>query len=47
MTGDISIASNPVINFAFKPDGKPIQVAASDNQGGQWQHSFTAPSPTN
>ncbi|MEE7489409.1 quinoprotein dehydrogenase-associated SoxYZ-like carrier [Methylobacterium oryzae] len=47
MTGDISIASNPVINFALKPDGKPIQVAASDNQGGQWQHSFTAPSPTN
>ncbi|MCJ2072232.1 quinoprotein dehydrogenase-associated SoxYZ-like carrier [Methylobacterium sp. J-030] len=47
LTGDISIASNPVINFAFKPDGKPIQVAASDNQGGHWQHSFTPPSPTN
>jgi sulfur-oxidizing protein SoxY len=47
MTGDISIASNPVINFAFKPDGKPIQVAASDNAGGHWQHSFNPPSPTN
>ncbi|MCJ2134489.1 quinoprotein dehydrogenase-associated SoxYZ-like carrier [Methylobacterium sp. J-026] len=47
LTGDISISSNPVINFAFKPDGKPIQVAASDNQGGHWQHSFTPPSPTN
>ncbi|MGC5777965.1 quinoprotein dehydrogenase-associated SoxYZ-like carrier [Methylobacterium sp. NFXW15] len=47
MTGDISIASNPVINFGFKPDGKAIQVAASDNQGGRWTHSFTAPSPTN
>lgn len=47
MTGDISIASNPVINFALKPDGKPIQVAASDNQGGHWQHSFNPPSPTN
>lgn len=47
MTGDISIASNPVINFAFKPDGKPLQVAASDNAGGSWQHSFTTPSPTN
>jgi sulfur-oxidizing protein SoxY len=47
MTGDISIASNPVINFGFKPDGKPLQVAASDNQGGRWSHSFTAPSPTN
>jgi len=47
MTGDISIASNPVINFALKPDGKPIQVAASDNQGGRWQHSFNPPGPTN
>ncbi|MCJ2019889.1 MULTISPECIES: quinoprotein dehydrogenase-associated SoxYZ-like carrier [unclassified Methylobacterium] len=47
LTGDISISSNPVINFAFKPDGKPIQVAASDNQGGRWQHSFNPPSPTN
>jgi len=47
LTGDISIASNPVINFGFKPDGKPIQVAASDNQGGHWTRSFTAPSPTN
>ncbi|MCJ2084498.1 quinoprotein dehydrogenase-associated SoxYZ-like carrier [Methylobacterium sp. E-005] len=47
LTGDISIASNPVINFAFKPDGKPIQVAASDNQGGHWQHSFNPPAPTN
>ncbi|KST58127.1 quinoprotein dehydrogenase-associated SoxYZ-like carrier [Methylobacterium sp. GXS13] len=47
MTGDISIASNPVINFAFKPDGKPLRVAASDNAGGSWQHSFTPPSPTN
>ncbi|MCJ2056012.1 quinoprotein dehydrogenase-associated SoxYZ-like carrier [Methylobacterium sp. J-048] len=47
MTGDISISSNPVINFAFKPDGKPLQVAASDNAGGSWHHSFTPPSPTN
>ncbi len=47
MTGDISIASNPVINFGFKPDGKAIKVAASDNQGGRWSHSFNAPSPTN
>ncbi|AWN39641.1 quinoprotein dehydrogenase-associated SoxYZ-like carrier [Methylobacterium durans] len=48
MEGDISISSNPVINFAFVPKGSgPIKVAASDNQGGQWQHSFTAPSPSN
>ena len=47
MTGDISIASNPVINFGFKPDGQAIKVAASDNQGGSWSHSFNPPSPTN
>ncbi|HEV7440909.1 MAG TPA: quinoprotein dehydrogenase-associated SoxYZ-like carrier [Methylobacterium sp.] len=48
LDGDISIASNPVINFAFIPEGKgPIKVAASDNQGGRWEHSFNAPSPSN
>lgn len=47
MTGDISISSNPVINFAFRPDGRPIKVAASDNSGGAWTHSFTPPAPTN
>ena len=48
LDGDISIASNPVINFAFKPEGKgPVKVAASDNQGGRWEHSFDAPSPSN
>lgn len=47
MTGDISIASNPVINFGFKPDGKAIQVLASDNQDGRWSHSFPVPSQTN
>lgn len=47
MTGDISISSNPVIHFAFKPDGKPLRVAASDNAGGSWQHSFSPPAPTN
>ncbi|KAB1074009.1 quinoprotein dehydrogenase-associated SoxYZ-like carrier [Methylobacterium planeticum] len=48
LDGDISIASNPVINFALNPAGKgPITVAATDNQGGRWEHSFTAPSPSN
>jgi sulfur-oxidizing protein SoxY len=47
MTGDISIASNPVINFGLKPDGRPIKVAAGDNQGGKWEHSFTPPGATN
>ncbi|WP_375453922.1 quinoprotein dehydrogenase-associated SoxYZ-like carrier [uncultured Methylobacterium sp.] len=47
LDGDISISSNPVINFSLFPEaGKPIKVAASDSQGGRWEHSFTAPSPS-
>ncbi|GJE59890.1 quinoprotein dehydrogenase-associated SoxYZ-like carrier [Methylobacterium trifolii] len=48
LDGDISISSNPVIGFGLNPEGKgPIKVAASDNQGGRWEHSFTVPSPSN
>ncbi|UMY15647.1 quinoprotein dehydrogenase-associated SoxYZ-like carrier [Methylobacterium organophilum] len=48
LDGDISIASNPVINFAFLPEGKgPIKVVASDNQDGHWEQTFNAPSPSN
>lgn len=48
LDGDISISSNPVINFAFRPEGKgPIRVVASDNQGGRWEHSFDAPAASN
>ncbi|WP_375465680.1 quinoprotein dehydrogenase-associated SoxYZ-like carrier [uncultured Methylobacterium sp.] len=48
MDGDISIASNPVINFGLRPEpGKPITVAASDSQGGYWERSFSAPTPSN
>lgn len=47
MDGDISISSNPVITFAFVPDGSgPIKVAATDNQGGRWERSFNAPTPS-
>lgn len=46
MDGDISIASNPVINFAFLPAGS-VKVTATDNQGGRWEHSFTVPSASN
>ena len=47
MDGDISISSNPVINFSFIPEGKgPIKVSATDNQGGRWQQTFNAPSPS-
>ncbi|WP_232627903.1 quinoprotein dehydrogenase-associated SoxYZ-like carrier [Methylobacterium sp. Leaf118] len=48
LEGDISIASNPVINFAFVPEGKgPVTVAATDNQGGRWEHRFDVPSASN
>ncbi|NEU13205.1 quinoprotein dehydrogenase-associated SoxYZ-like carrier [Methylobacterium sp. BTF04] len=48
LDGDISIASNPVLNFAFLPEGgEPIKVTASDNQNGRWEHSFPLPSPSN
>ncbi len=48
LDGDISIASNPVINFAFLPEGSaPVTVTASDNQSGRWEHSFPVPSPSN
>ena len=48
LDGDISIASNPVINFAFKPEGQgSLKVVASDNQEGRWEHSFPVPSASN
>jgi len=44
MDGDISIATNPVINFALLPAGSgPIKVRASDNQQGSWEQTFTIP----
>ncbi len=48
MDGDISISSNPVINFGMKPGiTGPIKVTASDNQGGRWEHTFNARSASN
>ncbi|GAA0276213.1 hypothetical protein LNAOJCKE_1137 [Methylorubrum aminovorans] len=48
LAGDISIASNPVINFAMRPDIRgPVKVVASDNQGGRWEQSFPLPSASN
>jgi sulfur-oxidizing protein SoxY len=47
LDGDISMSTNPVISFAFVPNGSgPIKVTASDNQGGHWQHSFDVPLPS-
>jgi sulfur-oxidizing protein SoxY len=48
LTTDISLSTNPVIAFAFLPDGKgPIKVVASDNSGGRWEQSFDPPATTN
>ena len=46
--GDISISSNPVINFGLKPDVTgPLKVVATDNQGGRWEQTFTAKTASN
>ncbi|GLS42600.1 quinoprotein dehydrogenase-associated SoxYZ-like carrier [Methylobacterium brachythecii] len=48
MDGDISISSNPVINFAYLPEGSgPMKVTASDNQGGHWEQSFPVRAASN
>ncbi|WP_375466047.1 quinoprotein dehydrogenase-associated SoxYZ-like carrier [uncultured Methylobacterium sp.] len=48
MEGDISVSSNPVIGFAMRPEGAgPVKVAASDSQGGKWDHSFPVPAASN
>jgi sulfur-oxidizing protein SoxY len=50
---DISLSSNPVIAFAFKPiEGAAaikdqLRVVASDTKGGRWEHSFALPAVTN
>ncbi|QXQ07926.1 quinoprotein dehydrogenase-associated SoxYZ-like carrier [Sphingosinicellaceae bacterium] len=44
LDGDISLATNPTIDFAFTAAGKaPVEVVASDNQGGHWEQSFALP----
>lgn len=48
MAGDISISSNPVINFGMEPGTTgPIKVVATDNQGGHWEQSFPGRSASN
>jgi sulfur-oxidizing protein SoxY len=45
---DISLSTNPVIAFAFLPDGNgPIRVVASDSNGGRWEQSFDPPATVN
>jgi sulfur-oxidizing protein SoxY len=42
LDGDISISSDPVIQFRYMPQGgaRDIQVSALDSQNGRWQQSF-------
>lgn len=42
LEGDISISSDPVIQFRYKPQAgtQAIQVSALDSQNGRWQQSF-------
>lgn len=48
MEGDISISSNPVIGFDMRPEGTaPIKVAATDSQGGRFDHTFPVPAASN
>ncbi len=45
---DISLASNPVINFAFVPTGNaPLKVAVTDSEKGHWEKSVPVPALSN
>ena len=46
---DISLASNPVINFDFLPNGQKgsLKVDVKDSQSGQWTKSFSVPNVSN
>lgn len=49
LDGDISVSSNPVIEFGFKPDaakGK-ITVAATDTENAHWEKTFDVPNQSN
>lgn len=49
LAGDISISSNPVIEFGFKPDaavGK-IKVVAVDTDNERWEKTFDVPTQSN
>ncbi len=46
---DISLASNPVINFDLVPSSAKgsLQVAVKDSQNGQWSKTFSVPNVSN
>ena len=44
MTTDISLSTNPVIEFLYKPDaGKPFDVTVVDSTKARWTQQFSAP----
>ena len=44
MTTDISLSTNPVIEFLYKPDaGKPFNVTVVDSTKARWTQQFSAP----
>lgn len=48
IVGDISLSTNPVLGFSFKPSGNGhMKVVASDTKGGSWEQTFTVPQATN
>lgn len=47
MTSDISLSTNPVIEFGFKPEAKgQIKVVANDTTGERFEKTFDVPSKT-
>jgi sulfur-oxidizing protein SoxY len=48
LTGDISLASNPVISFGFVPQAAgQLTVAVDDSEKAHWERSFALPMATN
>ncbi|WP_200841201.1 thiosulfate oxidation carrier complex protein SoxZ, partial [Geminicoccus flavidas] len=47
LAGDISLASDPAIGFAYRPgEADAFTVLATDSDGGSWQESFPIPAST-
>jgi sulfur-oxidizing protein SoxY len=48
MTSDISLATDPVIDFLYKPgSGAPFTVSVTDSKGERWSQEFAPPEVTN
>lgn len=48
LESDISLSTDPVIEFGFKPEAKgQIKVAATDTEDGHWEKTFDVPTQSN